>query len=139
MTQREEDRVQAALDRLEIRELIDAYSDAINRVDGPAWSACWAEDARWNMREKSFSGREAIVAAWTRAMDSFESVFFSAFPGQITLRGDEADVLIHTLEYLKPKVAPAKLQSGIYRDKVKRVDGHWVFIEKNFTSKELPL
>jgi len=131
--------VAAALDRLAIRELIDGYSDAVNRVDGAAWIECWAQDARWIIRGKQIEGRESILQAWTRAMDQFENVFFTAFPGHLSVRGDEAEAVTHTLEYLKPKNAPAKLQSGIYRDKLKCLRGAWVFVERSFQPKELPL
>jgi hypothetical protein len=36
-----------AEDRLAIRDLIDAYADAVTRNDGHARASTWAEDGEW--------------------------------------------------------------------------------------------
>ncbi len=38
-----------AEDRLAIRELLEAYADAVNRCDAVGWGATWAEDAEWSL------------------------------------------------------------------------------------------
>jgi len=40
-----------AEDRLAIRELIEAYADAVTRNDATAWIATWAEDSIWSLPE----------------------------------------------------------------------------------------
>lgn len=125
-------------DRLAIRELVDRYSDAVNRFDEGAWSKCWAADAVWIFRESKVEGREAIVATWRGAMQSFGRVWFMAFPGSISVEGDIAEVLTHTFEYLLDDSGKARLQSGIYQDQLVRRDG-WQFAQRKFSPQEMPL
>jgi uncharacterized protein (TIGR02246 family) len=126
-------------DRLALRELLDRYSDAVNRLDAEAWSATWADNASWVFRGGKVEGREAIVATWTKAMAGFDSVWFSAFPGMIAVDGDVAAMTTHTFEYLSATGAAPRLQSGIYNDRVVRTDAGWRFAERAFTPKEMKL
>lgn len=126
-------------DRLAVRTLLDSYSDAVITRDLGRWSACWAGDAIWRFRGGEVHGRDAIVATWERAMTGFESVWFTAFPGTIAVDGDRASVRTHTLEHLVPAGASPKLQAGIYEDRLVRAVDGWVFAERTFQSRELPL
>ena len=36
-------------DRLQIRELIDSYNNAVMRFDGETWASNWAEDGVWHL------------------------------------------------------------------------------------------
>lgn len=126
-------------DRLALRELVDRYSDAINRRDADAWSSTWAEDAAWHFRGGERRGREAIVATWIGAMQGFSAVWFTAFPGAIDVDGDRATLTAHTLEHLVPIDGPPRFQVGLYADvAVRRGDG-WRFAERRFTPREISL
>ena len=36
-------------DRLELRELLDAYADAVCQNNPDDWGLCWAKDGVWSM------------------------------------------------------------------------------------------
>lgn len=126
-------------DRLALRELLDRYSDAVNRSDGDAWAQCWSEGATWRFRGGNVVGREAILATWRTAMDGFDAAWFSAFPGSVRIDGDTAIMTTHTFEYLSPKGGKPRLQSGLYEDRLVRAADGWQFVERSFTPKEMPL
>lgn len=126
-------------DRLQIRELIDRYSSAVNRRDASALAECWADDGRWHLRATTVEGRPAIIDRWQQAMAGFRSVFFMAFPGAIRVEGEAAEVMTHTFEYLDPADGTPRLQAGLYTDRVVRTAGGWRFAERSFTPMEIRL
>ena len=69
-------------DRLQIRELIDSYNNAVMRFDGETWASNWAEDGVWHLPGAGdVSGRDAILAVWQGAMSAFSFVgFFASRP-----------------------------------------------------------
>lgn len=124
-------------DRLMIRELIDSYGDAVARRDGDAWSACWDTDAVWRIGGREICGRSAILSTWIGAMASYSDLVFLAFPGAITVEGDQASVRTHTYEHLIPVNGESRIQAGVYEDRVVRRDGRWYFLNRSFTSREI--
>jgi ketosteroid isomerase-like protein len=126
-------------DRLQLRELVDRYSDAVARIDAQAWRETWTEDAQWHFHGESICGRARIVETWTHAMASFQTLMFLAQPGSMIISGDTADMVTHTFEYLAPVEGPPRLQAGIYRDKAIRGGTEWRFAERYFSSRELRL
>jgi uncharacterized protein (TIGR02246 family) len=124
-------------DRLLIRELIDSYGDAVVMRDADAWGACWAEDAVWRFAGKELSGRDAIVATWTRAMAGYANLAFMAFPGAMDVQGDKATLRTHTFEHLTPVDGPTRVQAGIYEDELVRRDGRWMFASRSFKPREI--
>ena len=36
-------------DKEEIRNLVEKYADAVNRVDKKDWSSTWCEDSEWDL------------------------------------------------------------------------------------------
>ena len=78
-------------DRLQIRELIDSYNNAVMRFDGETWASNWAEDGVWHLPGAGdVSGRDAILAVWQGAMSAFSFVGFFASAGPILVDGDTA-------------------------------------------------
>lgn len=126
-------------DRLALRELIDRYSDAVNRLDAVAWGATWADDSVWGFRGTEIKGRDAILATWQRAMAGFETVWFQSSPGSIEVEGDRATLVTHTFEYLKPRDAPVRLQTGLYTDRAIRLADGWRFSQRLFSPREIKL
>lgn len=126
-------------DRLALRELLDRYSDAVNRRDRDSWAGCWSSDAIWRFRGGEVVGRDAIVSTWMKAMDGFDAVWFNAFPGSIRIDGDAGTMTTHTFEYLLPGGGAPRLQSGLYEDRLVRVADGWQFAERSFTPKEMTL
>lgn len=71
-------------ERLALRELIERYADAVNRVDAQSWGDTWADDGAWSLPDlPEIKGRDSIVAAWSSAMQTF--------PGSRIPRGSRSD------------------------------------------------
>jgi uncharacterized protein (TIGR02246 family) len=122
-------------DRLAIRELLDSYSDAVNRQDAEDWSATWAEDGVWNLPDYpdlgEVRGREAIVTMWKVAMAQYPGVVFTAGPGSIVIDGDRAEVRSYTSE-VYDKDGTTKRDRGRYDDVCVKRDGQWLFLSRTF-------
>ncbi len=124
-----------AEDRLAIRELIDAYADAVCCNDAAAWGALWTEDAEWSLPDipalGTTQGRDAIVALWTAAMQGFAGVVFVASPGSIEVDGDRAIVRSYASEVFEQSGATVR-QRGRYDDLCVRTGGQWRFERRVF-------
>lgn len=119
-------------DRLAIRERLDAYAGAVMRHEFDAWIACWADDATWLWRGQSIAGRDAIGAAWLSAMGRYRFVAFHVTQDHVVVSGDDAVSRAHTLEFLVPHDGPERRQHGLYRDRLVRRSGAWLFAERAF-------
>ena len=131
-------------DRLAIRELIDAYSDAVMVRDADAWGETWAKDAYWSLPEfpghEQFIGREAIVAGWVMSMTMYASMtdfslpmIYQALPGAIEVAGDRATSRVHTSEiYRDPATGIEHRIRGRYDDELRRIDGRWLFTRRDY-------
>ena len=110
-------------DRLAIRELIDAYADAVILQDAVAWGATWAEDGVWSLPDYpemgDVHGREAIVTTWKAAMENYPGIVFVANPGSILVDGDRAIVRSYTSEVYDMGGATKR-------------DGKWLFQKRVF-------
>lgn len=124
-----------AEDRLAIRELIEAYADAVTRCDADDWAACWAEDAEWSLPDYPeigmTKGRPAIRAMWVEAMKHYPGIMFEAWPGSIEVSGNEAMVRSWTSEVYVQGGA-TKRDRGRYDDVCVKVDGRWLFKSRVF-------
>ncbi len=122
-------------DRLAIRELLDAYSDAVCEVDAVAWGALWAEDAEWSLPDYpelgTTKGRTAIVAMWIEAMKGYPGIIFVTTPGSIEVDGDRAIVRCYTSEVFDQD-GSTKRDRGRYEDVCIKVDGKWLFKSRSF-------
>lgn len=131
-------------DRLAIRELIDAYSDAVMVRDAGAWGETWAEDATWSLPEfpghEQFVGRAAIVAGWVMSMTMYASMtdfslpmIYQAIPGAIEVVGDRATGRVYTSEiYRDPATGIEHRIRGQYDDQLQRIDGKWLFTRRDY-------
>jgi len=122
-------------DRLAIRELLDAYADAVNVNDATAWGALWAEDAVWSLPDYpeigEIHGRAAIVTAWIAAMAHYPGVIFIAAPGAIAVSGDTATARSWTSE-VYDQAGTTKRDRGRYEDRIIKRDGRWLFASRLF-------
>jgi ketosteroid isomerase-like protein len=122
-------------DRLAIRELLEAYADAVCRVDADAWGATWAEDSVWELPDYpeigTIRGRANIVAAWTAAMAHYPGIIFIATPGSIEVRGGEALLRSYTSE-VYDSGGVTRRDRGRYEDVVVKQDGRWLFKSRSF-------
>jgi hypothetical protein len=135
-----------AEDRLAIRELYDAYSDACVLGDDEAWGALWTEDAYWSLPEfeghEEFVGRDAIVKGWRWSMDLYgplrgengrACMIYVGTPGAIAVDGDRATARCYTSEITKwPGHDTETRTRGRYDDELIKQDGRWMFQKRTY-------
>ena len=118
-----------------IRDLLDAYADAVTQRDAEAWGATWAEDARWEMPDypqfPPQQGRENIVSLWVSAMEQYPGIMFHAWPGSIEVDGNRATVRSYTAEVYDQGEDTVR-DRGQYEDECVKVDGRWQFSRRSF-------
>lgn len=119
-------------DRLALRDLLDAYADAVNRADSEAWAATWDQGGLWSLPGfGTFEGKAKIVDTWRAAMRAFPDIVFRAWPGSIEVHGETAAMRSYTEEiFLRDGALHRTL--GIYDDVCRRIDGRWLFAERRF-------
>src|SRR3546814_12693675 len=77
-------------DRLALRDLLDAYADAVNRADSEAWAATWDDGGRWSLPGFGiFEGKAKIVDTWRAAMRAFPDIVFRAWRSEERRVGKE--------------------------------------------------
>jgi hypothetical protein len=122
-------------DRLALRELLEAYAEAVTLGDARAWGALWADDGEWSLPQETglgtICGRDAIVSVWTEAMKSFPGILFRAWPGSIAVTGHGARMHSYTAESFIRDGAIID-QSGAYDDLCVKHDGSWLFRRRSF-------
>ena len=124
-----------AEDRLAIRELLEAYADAVTQRDSAAWGATWAEDAEWSLPDYpeigTTRGRAAIVAQWIEAMKVYPGIMFDAWPGSIEIDGDRAAMRSYTAEVYDQDGITMR-DRGLYEDSCVKIGGRWLFASRSF-------
>ncbi|VWX60855.1 conserved hypothetical protein [Sphingorhabdus sp. 109] len=118
-------------DRLAIRELHDAYCDAVLRKNPEDWGALWTEDAVWSLMGTEVVGRENIVNLWNGAMAQFDAVSFLGIPASLEVTGNTASGRYQTHEILVEKGEP-RVAGGRYNDEFVKVDGQWLYSKRIF-------
>ena len=118
-------------DRLAIRELHDAYCDAVLRRDPDDWGALWAEDAVWSLMGTEVVGRDNIVNLWNGAMSQFDAVSFLGIPASLEVTGDTASGRYQTHEILVEK-GESRVAGGRYDDEFVKIDGQWLYSKRIF-------
>jgi ketosteroid isomerase-like protein len=129
-------------DRLAIRELIEAYADAVVRRDVEQWTSLWAPDATWALPDypglEDFRGRDAIRAGWLMGMEAYAppterlaGMIYVATPGAIDVDGDAAAARVWTSEIFRDPASGAELRvRGRYDDALERFDSAWRFTRR---------
>lgn len=122
-------------DRLAIRELLEAYADAVTQRDAEAWGAIWAEDAEWSLPDYpeigTTKGRGAIVAMWVEAMKAYPGIMFEAWPGSIDIVSDTATMRSYTSEVYDQDGVTMR-DRGVYEDTCVKIEGRWLFQSRSF-------
>ena len=120
-------------DRLAIRELIEDYADAVNRLDAPDWASSWTDDAQWFIRDDAPQGREAIAALWHQKVAPIAAVRFTASLGAIDVEGEVATARVWVVEDLELAAGRRRLIHGRYDDELVRQEGRWRFRRRRYT------
>lgn len=119
---------------LAIRELVEAYNDAVMRFDAQDWSATWTEDAVWVLPGVGETrGREAIREVWSLAMSELEFVGFFASAGPLRVDGEQGTGRWYQQEFLHYKNGLKRAITGRYDDEYEKSDGRWQFRRRHYT------
>jgi uncharacterized protein (TIGR02246 family) len=125
-------------DRLAIRELFDSYADAVNQRDADRWGATWAENSVWKLPVvpgmENVVGKTAIVEAWNQSMALFPFVFMAISVGEIIVNGNKATARSYTSEVASMQDGVELRPRGQYDDSLEKIDGQWLFTQRNFQS-----
>jgi ketosteroid isomerase-like protein len=121
-------------DQLEIRALIEHYSDACCRRDSAAILDLWAEDCLWSVPDMAglerIEGKPAIKQMWEGAQQLFPFAFLICVPGDIKIDRETATARSYTTEVLKDQDGKLRQTVGRYDDKCGRRNGKWLFTER---------
>jgi SnoaL-like domain len=109
-----------AEDRLAIRELLEAYADAVTRWEMPDYPEFPPQ-----------KGKAAIVGLWVEAMKGFPGIMFEAWPGSIEINGETATMRSYTSE-VYDQDGITKRDRGVYQDECIKVGGKWLFKKRIF-------
>ena len=119
-------------DRIAIRELIESYSDVVNRLDSEGMTPMWTENATWFLLGNTIIGKPAIQAAWNGALERIEYVSFLATPASIEVDGDHAKGSCYIKEELQLKDGSSRNIDGRYSDELIKTNGTWLFSKRTY-------
>ncbi len=127
--------------QLAITQLHGLYADAIHRLDGTAWSSCWAPDAQWSIATLEtptepmlIEGRDNIVQMWQGAMTVFTQVqhklhshhiFESDHDNQLKGRSYLSESFLYEGEHIE--------LFGLYQDTFVEIEKQWLFKTRRFS------
>ena len=124
-------------DRIAIREVLESYADAVNRVDEALWASLWVEDCHWDLSHYPelgiVSGKEAVVGLWRDAMPHYPKLGFMITIGSILVDGDRAQARTYISEvYEEPGTGKDKRARARYDDVLVKRGGEWYLKERRF-------
>jgi ketosteroid isomerase-like protein len=125
--------MQSAEDELAIRGLAAAYTDAVNRRDGLAMAAVYAEDGVLENIGGGFTlvGIEKLRRAFSRLVErDREYLFQMTHSGVVEIDGDKAKARWWFSELKKPAGAPYEYIQGVYQDEMVRTKAGWRFARR---------
>jgi len=127
----------STLDQLEIQELVSVYNRTIDRGDVEGWLACFTPDGAFQGIAGRFEGEAARRSfasdltnspSWAgyRPMRHWTTNFLISYDGGPDAARMRADHLL-----VRPTREGVKLLvMAVYRDRLRRVDGRWLFAER---------
>ena len=119
-------------DDLALKSLMARYIDAVNRRDGDAWSATWAEDGVWNLLGSPVEGRDNIVGLWQQMMAGFEFAIMMPSSCLFEIDGDTASGHWYLHEYTRDLEGTASTILSRYVDTYVKQDGQWLFKTREY-------
>jgi AcrR family transcriptional regulator len=116
-----------------LRQLLNRYSDAVNRRDTDAFTAVWTNDANWdNGRTKPISGRANIATAFTTACKRADWIVHVE-PLAVFDIDEDADAgsgRVTVQERIQFIDGTTAFVLGTYHDRYVRTRGGWQFAER---------
>ncbi len=119
-------------DELAIRTLVARYCDAVNRYDGEAWAATWAEDGQWFFLDQVHEGRDTILAFWSSVMAQLEFAVMLANSAVIQVDGERATGRWYTQEVVRTRGEHGRSIVGLYDDHYTRKSGQWFIQSRRY-------
>jgi ketosteroid isomerase-like protein len=125
-------------DRIAIREVLETYADAVNRVDEALWASLWVEDSSWDLSHYPelgiVHGKTAIVDLWRGAMPHYPKLGFMVTIGSIIVDGETAKATAYISEvYEDPETGKDKRARARYNDNLVKRGGEWFLQSRSFT------
>ena len=120
-------------DEFALRDLMARYVDAVNRSDGDAWIATWADNAEWNLLGMPVTGKDNILALWQQMMSSFEFALMLPSSCLFDVNGDTATGHWYLHEYSRDKEGTGTTMLSRYLDSYSRRDGQWLFQTREYS------
>jgi uncharacterized protein (TIGR02246 family) len=121
-------------DRLEIRELIEAFATAAIRGDAKTLGSTWSEDGVWKLPSmvEPARGRDAIVAAFAKVTDYLSFLSMISVPTDLVVEGDTARGKAYCQELIFTKTNEQKTVVACYDDTYVRREGRWYFQTRTY-------
>ena len=135
-------RLEDAVDRIEIRALHDAYADIVSRRRWADLNDVFLPDTVLDLdlrdRTLSYTGPQAIGDFIGEMLQQFEFFQFGILGTRVHLRsGGDADRAAARMYMTELRQTPAGHWStiyGVYHDRLARVDGQWRFAHRTYHS-----
>ena len=115
-------------DQLEIMELMARYNHAIDGGDAEAWAGTFTGDGVFEGSAGTVRGREELLA-FVRGRDPSRRVRHWNNNILIEGEGDEAAAKVYLVTF-DVSGPPALRISGVYHDRLRRVNGEWKFAHR---------
>lgn len=120
-------------DYVAIRMLAERYVDAVNRLDGKAWSETFAPDGEWQLGADVHKGRATVLDAWTKIMTSIPNVYMHVYSGVVDqVDGDTASGRWYMGEYLNLPGGTQSMNQICYIDTYVRLASAWHIKTRRF-------
>lgn len=133
-----ERRLSTLADRVEIEALFVAYAAFYDAPDMPAFADLFTEDGELIVDGRRWAGRASILSELGARRDAFgATAHFTPLNVNLTLQGDGR---VHALSrFLVRRSVDGRpsLNSGVYRDRLRIVDGRWRF-ESRHIERDVP-
>jgi ketosteroid isomerase-like protein len=132
-------------DHEEIRQLLARYNFAIDLGDVTGWAACFTEDGVFECSGLADGNPLGGRHEGTEALRAYATTHFGIAKGrarhwngsiQIDGDGDRATMRCYLLAIVTG--APGAATTGIYRDRLRKVSGRWLFTERHVSIDEQP-
>lgn len=118
-------------DRLQIRERLDAYSDAVIRGDLDDYLACWSGGGVRSGVGGECRGKDDLRQHWNASRRALIGMVFFTQIAMIEVDGDRAADRCHCREVLHLEDGRFRKLVGRYDDELVRVGGDWLFAHRH--------
>ncbi len=121
----------AASDIAEITQLYAAYNLAVDDGDGKAFADCFVPEGALVVGGDPIAGQEALSGFATSVPAGVPGIRHMATNVALDGNGDEATGRCYLLVIIAG-AQPQMLMTGRYRDTLRRVEGAWRFVRRDF-------